>query len=136
MVGVAPVAVFGAEIIANSNYPSNSAGKRCDLAAKFADGMSYDSFTPVCTNFDVAECAIGLSEAPSGIPTSSPVEVASLFPTTVDGGNGVSTQPPVSQTTKTSGSESPAAQSGSLALPAKFASIALVSAMTFVFLFI
>jgi len=138
VVGVSPVGVYGAELIANSNYLSNSAGQRCDLAAKFTAGMSFDSSTPLCTSFDVTECAIDFSEASSGVPASSPAEVPSLSPTTVTAGGGVPSKQPVSQETTTSGStQPPAAQSGSLALPAKQVDfIALVTALSFAFLFL
>jgi len=73
VVSVAPVSIQGSStLVVNSNYHSNSAGGRCDLAAKFVTGSAFENFTPECTSFDATECQIFDTEAPSVTPTTSP----------------------------------------------------------------
>lgn len=84
VIGVAPVAIQGgaaSEFIVNSNFNSNSAGGRCNLAAKFVTGSSYENFTPTCTDFDASECQIVDTEAPSTTPSLPPTGIETFLPT-------------------------------------------------------
>ena len=107
MLGVASVATYDMELIASSNYQSNSTGQFCDFAAKFTTGMFYDSFSPICTNFDVTECQSNFSDAPSMSPSSSPIELSTLSPTVGESIHTVSTQKPSAKTSGAAGSKQP-----------------------------
>lgn len=112
IIGVAPAAVYGAELIVNSNYPSNSAGKRCALAAKFTTGSFYDNFSPLCTVFDANECQSALTEAPSKSPSSALVEMPSLSPAASDITEATPTKKPTVNETGDIGFGNPTGEKG------------------------
>jgi hypothetical protein len=112
VIGVAPVAVYGAELIVNSNYQSNSAGKRCAFAAKFTTGSFYDNFSPLCTVFDANECQSASTETPSVSPSLSIVEMPSLSPAADASVETAPSKNPTVNETGDIGSEKPPAAKG------------------------
>jgi hypothetical protein len=69
--GVAPVVVYGASLVANDNFQYNSTGGICQFSALFT-ASSYVSFTPVCASFDSPQCQARTGTYNSTPPVATP----------------------------------------------------------------
>ena len=72
VIGVSPVAVYGTEHLFVDNFEDSSRGLKCPFASRFETINQFETFQPLCSDFDSDFCAAREPPAPTTTPTSQP----------------------------------------------------------------